>query len=74
MFFTHFSSRYQLLGFSISGALGETELNNSASCKIMYCKFLILIIRMFRECSYLPEIQKGDFQKFMYLMHATYLF
>ena len=38
----------------------------------MYAKFSILIIHMFCKYSYVLEMQKGDFQKFMYLMYLTY--
>ena len=35
VFFTHFASKNHLHSFSISGALGETELNIGALRKIM---------------------------------------
>ena len=38
----------------------------------MYAKYLILKIYMFRQCSYVMEIQKRCLQKFMYLMYLTY--
>ena len=58
VFFTHFAIENQLPGFSISGALGETELNIGALCKFMYAKFSFFIIHMFRKCSYVLEMQK----------------
>ena len=58
-FFTYFASKNQLPGFSVSGTLGETELNIGGLCKFRYAKFSFLIIHMLRKCSYVLEMQKG---------------